>query len=187
MSRYQIKALIGNKSFARMNVIDERGNLQKSIRKFIRMNSNVVYGARSINAQANIISRPTNDWDIFSSNPKRSANQLQRVLDKLVGGNYFYSKPAQHKGTWKVKSVGADLKAGTRDDQEFADFTKPEKKVNFVTIKGIRYRALKEEIKAKQNSLNDQGMKFRHGKDRADLERIKSNMILKKIIKERMF
>ena len=104
-------------------------------------------------------------------------------MDKEVGGNYFYHKPAIHKGTWKVKTIGNDLKKDTFDDQDIADFSTPDKKYKTVKIDGIRYRVLKEEINAKKRSLADKEMKFRHEKDRGDLNRIKANLKIKELLK----
>ena len=172
----------GNKQFARMDALVKEDILQGEIKKFLKMNKNVVYGARSINAQTGILTRNTKDWDAFSNNPKKTANQLQKQLDKQVQGDYFYSKPAMHKGTWKVKGKGNDLIKNTKDDEEVADFSKPLKKVPFVIVDGLRYRTLKEEIKAKKKAVADPEFKFRHEKDQTDLNRIKDNMKIKQII-----
>jgi len=173
---------MNKKRIARLNAIEKQDAIQQEIKKFLRMNKNIVYGVRSINAQANILTRPTQDWDAYAKNPKKTSNKLQRELDKIIGGNYFYSKPAQHKGTWKVKTIGDDLKQNTFDDEEIADFSIQEKKNKIITIDGIRYRSLKEEIKAKQKSLSEKEMKFRHAKDQGDLNRIRSNMKIKRLL-----
>ncbi|GAG92760.1 unnamed protein product, partial [marine sediment metagenome] len=85
------------KQLARINAIDKQGIIQREIKQFLRMNKNVVYGVRSINAQTKIMTRPTVDWDAYSNNPEQIANKLQRKLDKIVGGDYFYHKQAKHK------------------------------------------------------------------------------------------
>ena len=171
------------KRIARLNAIDKKGIVANEVKKFIKDSKSIVYGVRSINAQANILTRDTKDWDVYSKTPKKTANKLQRKLDNVVGGDYYYAKPAVHKGTWKVKSIGDDLKKDTFDDEEIADFSIPEKKVKFIVKDGIRYRILKEEIKAKKNSLKDKEMKFRHEKDRGDLNRIYDNLKIKGVLK----
>lgn len=171
------------KTRARLNAIDKQEVVEKEVKNFLRQNKNIVYGVRSINAQANILTRPTADWDAYSKTPEKSANQLQKRLDKLVKGDYFYHKPAKHKGTWKVKTFGNDLKKNTEDDEEIADFSVPDKNYPFTTIDGIRYRKLKFEMKAKASSLKDKEMKFRHEKDRNDLNRIKANLKIKELLK----
>ncbi len=174
--------MVKNKRLARIRAITEEDVIQKEIKKFLKENKNIVYGARSINAQTGILTRQTSDWDAYSNNPKKTADKLQRRLDKNVDGDYFFSKPAVHKGTWKVKGKGDDLIPNTKDDEEIADFSKPEKKVNFVIVNGLRYRSLKEEIKAKKKSVSDPAFKFRHEKDQTDLDRIRYNEKIKKIM-----
>jgi len=166
----------------KVNVIDKQDNVNNQIKKFLEQEGVIVYGARSINAQTGIITRPTDDWDAFSSKPKQSADKLQKKLDKIVKGDYFYSKPAMHKGTWKVMGLGDDMKPGTIDDEGIADFSSPEKKIPFRKINRIKYRLLKEEIKAKKKSLADKEMKFRNEKDRGDLNRIKANLKIKTLL-----
>ena len=168
---------------ARMNAIEQQDNITKLIKNFLKKTKSTVYGARSINAQTRIMTRKTNDWDAYSNTPEKTAKQLQRDLDRLVGGDYFYHKPAMHKGTWKVKTVGDDLIRDTPDDEDVADFSKPEKKVKIKIIDGLRYRDLREEIKAKQKSIADPEFKFRHEKDQRDLDRIKANIKIKRLMK----
>ena len=171
------------KKLAWLGSIAREDLMQKEIKKFLKDSNSIVYGARSINAQTGILTRDTKDWDAFNKNPKKTANKLQKKLDGVAGGDYFFSKPAMHKGTWKVKGKGADLIADTIDDVEVADFSKPEKKVPFKKIDGIKYRVLKEEIKAKQNSVNDPEFEFRHEKDRRDLNLIKNNNKIKRLMR----
>lgn len=167
----------------RMNVIEKQDDVKALVKNYMKDTKSIVYGARSINAQSKgIMTRPTDDWDAFNPNPKATANKLQRKLDKLVGGNYYYHKEAMHKGTWKVKGAGQDLKQNTADDESIADFSKADKKTPFVTINGIRYRVLKQEIRAKQKSVADPEFKFRHEKDRTDLNRIKGNIKISKLM-----
>jgi len=172
-----------NKRNARMNAIEYQDRITKQIKGFLKKTKSIVYGARSINAQSGLMTRQTNDWDAYSNTPEKTANQLQRELDKLVKGDYFYHKPAIHKGTWKVKTIGDDLIQGTPDDEDIADFSKPDKNVRIKVIDGLRYRDLREEIKAKQKAIADPEFKFRHAKDKADLDRIKANITIKRLLK----
>ena len=141
----------------------------------VRKDKGIIYGARAVNRRFGILSRPTEDYDIFSINPKKIANSTQVELDNVVGFDYFYMKPGVHKGTYKVKGNGDDLIRGTKDDEGVADFTKmPRPSPKFDVVNGIRYRKISEEIKAKRMSLRDKNYKFRHDKDRQDLNRIRS-------------
>ena len=167
----------------RVNVIDKQDVINARVKKFMKDQGLIVYGARSINAQADILTRDTSDWDAISNNPKKTAYDLQRALDKIVKGDYFYSKPAIHKGTFKVKGIGNDLIRDTKDDESIADFSIPEKKVKYKIINGIKYRDLKEEIRRKKFTLTEPEKKFRHAKDKADLDRIKANIRIKRLLK----
>ena len=166
----------------RVNVIDKQDVINARVKKFMKDQGLIVYGARSINAQADILTRDTNDWDAISNNPKKTAYDLQRALDKIVKGDYFYSKPAIHKGTFKVKGIGNDLIRDTADDESVADFSIPESKVKYKIINGIKYRDLKEEIRRKKFTLTEPEKKFRHAKDKADLDRIKANIQIKRLL-----
>ena len=166
-----------------VNAIDKQGQVKNHVVKFLKRQGLTVYGVRSINAQADILTRPTIDWDVYSNNPKKTSHKLQKELDKIIGGDFFYNKPAMHKGTWKVKTIGDDLKRDTFDDGEVADFSIPDKKYPTKIINGVRYRILKEEINAKKRSVADKEMKFRHKKDRGDLKRIKENLKIKRLLR----
>lgn len=167
----------------RVNVIDKQDVINARVKKFMKDQGLIVYGARSINAQANILTRDTSDWDAFSKKPKKTAYDLQKALDKIVKGDYYYSKPAIHKGTFKVKGIGNDLIRNTKDDESIADFSIPDKKVKYKIINGMKYRNLKEEIRRKKFTLTEPEKKFRHAKDRADLDRIKANIKIKQLIR----
>jgi hypothetical protein len=92
-------------------------------------------------------------------------------------------KPAEHKGTWKVKGRGIDLKTNTEDDESIADYTKLDKKWKYKIINGIKYRILKEELKRKIATIKDPEFKFRHEKDRDDIKRIKGFIKVRKLMR----
>jgi len=167
----------------RVNVIDKQDVINARVKKFMKDQGLVVYGARSINAQANILIRDTSDWDAISNNPKKTSYALQKALNKIVNGKYYYSKPAIHKGTFKVKGIGNDLIKNTKDDEGIADFSVPDKKVKYKMINGIKYRDLKEEIRRKKFTLTEPEKKFRWAKDQSDLDRIKANIKIKRLLK----
>jgi len=139
-----------------------------------KKDKNIVYGAQSVKKQIGMFARPTQDYDIYSNNPRASAHKLQKTLDKHSGGDYYFSRPAMHPGTFKVKYVGVDRKKDTQDDIEIADFTKPNRKIAYTNIQGVNYSALKETLKDKFKSLKDKKYAFRHEKDRQDVNRIQT-------------
>lgn len=157
-------------------------NTERIILGVAKKRKQVIYGARSIQAQNNLLSRNTQDWDIFDLKPKQSAKIVERLLDKEIGRDYFYTKEAKHKGTWKVKGIGNDQKRETEDDESIADYSKLTKGTPFVIKNGLRYRSLKEEIKAKKKSVADPKFEFRHEKDKDDLNRVNAYLKIKRLI-----
>lgn len=143
------------------------------ILKQIKQENDIIYGARSIQRQIGILSRPTKDWDVFSNKPKSSAMIAERNLEKQDKGEQYYVKPALHPGTYKVEYVGADKRKGTKDDVGVIDFTQtPSPKPKTINIGGILYRKISEEKKAKLKALKDKTQEFRHQKDQEDYNRI---------------
>jgi hypothetical protein len=171
-----------NKITGKTDLIETQFLLDKLILKIAKQRKQIIYGARSIEKQAGLFSRPTKDYDIFDKNPKKSAQLMQKILDKSAGFDQFYMKEAEHKGTWKVKSKGNDGVKNTEDDESIADYTKPEQKIKFVIKNGVRYRILKEELKKKVSTVQDPEFKFRHEKDRDDIKRIKGYIKVKNLI-----
>lgn len=153
------------------------------IKDKLRKDKDIVYGARAMNVQLPApYQRHTKDYDIYSKSPNTRARQLERDLDKSAGGDYYYVKPALHKGTFKVMDKGFDNRKGTYDDFNVADYSKPTRKIRTVSIFGIRYAHLSERKKDAKKSLNDPMFKFRHEKDRKDLYRIKQGNKIRRFL-----
>lgn len=151
------------------------------VKRQAKRNKEIIYGAQAIKHQIfEPLSRPTLDWDLFSSNPKKSARQLERSLDKSAGGNWFYTKPAQHPGTHKVMDIGQDMKKGTDDDFGVADYTEMQRGVKTRTIRGVKFTRLSEVSKSKRAVLKDPESKYRHEKDRQDLEIIRQGQMARR-------
>ncbi|MBU1121054.1 hypothetical protein KJ660_04215 [Candidatus Micrarchaeota archaeon] len=156
--------------------------IEPTILENTRKNKNIIYGARAMNSQIGVlkINRPTTDFDIFSRKPKKSAQQLERELDKRTGGDFFYVKQAKHQGTTKVMNKGVDMRKNTRDDFGVADFTNiPKPKPRTTNINGIKYVTLSHVSKTKRKALKDKRYAFRHRKDREDLNLIKIHRKIK--------
>jgi hypothetical protein len=153
--------------------------IDKIILEIVKKEFDIVYGAQSIKKQIGFLGRETYDWDIFSKNPKQSASKTHRELEEIKKGNQFFVKPAIHKGTYKVMSVGQDNKPKTKDDVGIVDFTiMPKPEPPFKNINGIRYRTISKEESAKNKALRDKTQKFRWEKDQEDKNRIE----IKKVI-----
>lgn len=145
------------------------------IEDYLKKRKEIVYGARAMNVQLPIThNRLTEDYDVYSKKPRRSARKLERKLDKAAQGDCYYTKPAMHPGTFKVMDKGPDRKRETEDDFNVADFTIPNRRIKFKTIGGIRYAALSERKKDAKRALKEPEFAFRHHKDRRDLYMIKT-------------
>jgi len=171
-----------HKLLGKTGLIDKSLGINDIILKIAKERKQIIYGARSIQKQAKFMARDTSDWDIFDKTPKKTSNILQKRLDKLVGFDHYYSKPAEHEGTWKVKGRGKDGIKNTEDDESIADYTKPTEKVRFVVKDGIRYRVLKDELKKKIAVSKDPAFEFRHAKDKDDIKRIKGFIKIRNIV-----
>jgi hypothetical protein len=144
------------------------------IKEQVKKDKNIVYGAQSIKKHIGIFARPTQDWDIYSKTPRRSAIKLERNLDRRSGEDIYYLTSSKfHKGTYKIYHKGADKRKGTADDIGVADFSKL-KRIKTTVKNGIRYSELSESIKDKKKALKDPQYAFRHQKDREDLNRIRT-------------
>ena len=157
-------------------MIDEK----KIILNQVKRDKNTIYGAQAIKKHIGLLARPTVDYDSNTPRPRASANKLKNTLNRKAPGSPYFSKPAMHPGTYKVKNVGRDKKPNTKDDLEVADFSRMTQKRKTQVINGIRYTQLSESEKDKRASLRDKQFVFRHEKDRGDLERIKTHKRLRK-------
>lgn len=140
-----------------------------------RKKKQVVYGRQAMNVQLpGFLKAHTQDYDIYSKKPKQAAHMMQLKLDKNVamGRDVYFSRPAQHPGTYKVMHKGDDRKKNTEDDREVADYTKMPKKQPYRVINGIRYETLGSISRGKKRILKDPESAYRHEKDRGDLQRI---------------
>jgi len=138
----------------------------KVILKNVKKKGHIIYGARAVNQRLPVyLKKPTEDYDILSTTPKKTAKRVEKKLDKKYGGNYFDTKPAMHPGTYKV--INLVTKRG------IADYTKPTNKVPYSKIKGIKYAKLSYQKDRIKQSLGDPKSKFRHEKDKETLQRIK--------------
>jgi len=159
--------------FKNVRVFATQSQREKKLLAKARKRKDIIYGGQSIKAQIGIFARPTSDFDIFTKQPKKAAMNTEKDFDRIVGFDYFYTKPAKHPGTWKVKGRGVDLRKGTRDDEETVDYSKyPRPKPKVIMINGVQYRKLSQEKKAKYKAIRDPKYKFRKAKDTEDVNRI---------------
>jgi len=138
----------------------------KIIISHIKKKGLVLFGQKATNRQLpKDLRKDTEDYDIFSPTPKKSAKRIERKLDRKFKGNYFYVKPARHGGTHKVMS-----KIG---DKGIVDVGKPENKIPTIKRKGVKLATLKFQKQQIKKSLKDKTSAWRHAKDREVRTRIK--------------
>ena len=144
-----------------------RGNkIKKIILKNVRKKQHIVHGARALNEFfPPFLDRPTEDYDIFSSTPKRTAEKIEKRLDKRFGGDFFRTEPARFLGTVKVKS--------NVTERTVADYTNPKREIFHTRRRGIKYANFKHFKRRIKESLKEPKNRFRHDKDRETLRRIK--------------
>ena len=143
----------------------KRRHIPKVVRSRID-DHEIVYGARALNKRfPRHLETYTEDYDIFTPYPKRDANETERALDKHFGGDYFFVTPARHPNTFRVKSHV--------DGSVAADYTKPDGKIPYDKIDGIKYVKLSYVKKTANKTLEDPFSSYRHDKDRDVVNRIK--------------
>jgi len=133
----------------------------------------IVYGARALNKRfPHWLDKPTIDYDIYSPHPKCDARETERALDRKFGGDYFFVQPACHPGTYRVRSHV--------DGEVYADYTKPEERIPFDTIDGVKYVRLGFVKRKTRDTLKDPDSSYRHDYDRDVLNRIRLYEKMKK-------
>lgn len=136
------------------------------ILKHIKKNELVLFGQKAVNQQLpKDLRKETQDYDVFSQTPKKSAKRIERKLDKKFKGDFFLVRKAIHGGTYKVIA-----KVG---DKGVVDVGKPKRKVPTIKRKGIKVATLQFQLRQIRKSLADPRSKFRHAKDREVRSRIK--------------
>jgi len=153
----------------------------EDVKKQAKRNNETLRGARAMNAQLSIglIERGTEDYDLFSKNPQKSALELERELDRKSGGDFHYVKPLAHRGTFRVMDKGNDLQS-PHDDFGIVDYTQEPKGTRKVMIDNIWHSHISERIKDARKNLTDPLAVHRHSKAKGDLERIKASKIFRR-------
>ena len=148
----------------------------KVIINHVKKKGLILFGQKATNRQLpKDLRKDTQDYDIFSQTPKKSARRIERKLDKKLKGNYFEVREAKHGGTYKViQRIG---------DKGIVDVGKPDRKVPTIIKKGTRLATLEFQKQQIRKSLADPESKFRHAKDREVRSRIKIAEQRKKRIK----
>jgi len=158
--------------------------MHKIILDDAKKSKDVVYGGRAMNIQLpGGLQRTTWDWDIFTKRPKAKAKKMQAILDREISGDDdFYAKRGRHKGTHRVMHEGRDQRQRTKDDINIVDYTRMPSKIPTVRRFGVRWETLPSIKRGKKKILKDPKSKWRHRKDKDDIERIEPILILRRFL-----
>ena len=147
--------------------LKHKGIPNKVIKKFLKEKSLTLYGGMSHNLQLpKHLKKHTKDFDIYSKTPKKTAREIEKRLDKAMGGNFYYTTPARFKNTMKVKSF---ITENTIADATFFDKEIPTKNVQEIKMQTVDFAG-----KRSENILKDKSLFFRHPKEREFLRRLKA-------------
>jgi hypothetical protein len=127
----------------------------------------IIYGARALNRQVPpYLWVQTTDYDVYAGRPKALAQRIEKDLDKRMGFDAFGVYPAQHKGTWRVRSK----QTGT----VYADVTVPPKtQPPFRVLGRHRYVTLPYIRKVAEGITKDPEYEFRHPHEKDVINRIR--------------
>jgi len=123
----------------------------------------IIYGARALNTQLPVyLQKETEDYDILTKKPKKSATELVNALKQHSNGEIEVVK-AKHPGTYKVKIKGKTV----------VDYTQLRKQPKTKNILANKYLDLKTIKRSTQKLAKKKEAEFRREKDISTLENIK--------------
>lgn len=134
-----------------------------------RQSGDIIHGAQAVNAQVPVhLQKCTSDYDIYTNNPKKTATEVAKELNKAFNGKkkMFYVKQAKHEGTWKIKSKIAG--------ETIADYTKHPNGIPHKNLLGVKYATIGHSKKEVKRMLGEPESEFRRKKDKSTLARIQA-------------
>lgn len=151
---------------------DEREEfLTETIVPFVKKKGDAIYGARALNKQLpEEYRRPTDDWDIWSQQPKIHCDQLEDKLDEKIGCDLFTEEQMQAKD---AKKTIYRIRTNPTGKQE-VDYSKPPKGHKVKIIGGVKYQDIKHQKKRLQEMKKDPALAFRIQKTERDLRIIEA-------------
>ena len=128
-----------------------------------RKKGQIIHGARAFNKQAPThLKKKTTDYDILTSKPKKSAEELAKTLRRRLGKEVKVSK-GSHKGTYRVKVNG----------EVVADYTQIKTIPKTKKVWGTKVKSLKSIKRSTQRIVKKPSAEHRREKDIGTLDRIK--------------
>lgn len=157
-----------------------RRKINKIIISNVKKKGHIIFGARATNEIfPKFLDKQTEDYDIFTKTPKKTARKIERKLDKKFKGNYFEIKTTIFPGGYKVVS-----RVTKRNVVDYIPI--PKDKLKSRKIGGIRYATIDTAKKNIKTALSDPKSKFRKVRDLELRQRIKIFEKLKRQGKKRV-
>ena len=152
------------------NFLDRnKGVINRVVMNRLAKTKRVIHGSKAQNTQLPrfLERKPTVDFDVFARNPALAAHRMERALDKKFGGDFF----GVRKGVSERVKV---RKVFSKDTGEtFVDFSIPDRVVPTKAIRGKRFATLKDQFEKAKENLRNPSLKFRAGKDRNLVRRVR--------------
>lgn len=143
--------------------------IRATILELAKKKNQVIYGGQALNKQLPInLQKETKDFDIYTKKPKKSAEELAKIL-KQKTGEEFTVQPAKYGKTFKVK----------KGKETIADYTLTTKKPKSKNEFGVKYADLKYQKNKIKKILKNPEAEYRWSKDSDTLNRIKKGEMKK--------
>lgn len=185
------------------NRLNSRGVIENTIEDEMD-DSEIVFGAMAVNLNLQhqpFLQKMTSDVDCLSENPKKSAQDTVRSLNKRFSGKYFRMEKGVHPGTWKVVSnsgIGAGRPIIDYSSMDPYREDTPERKIpdrerkmlkkieyhktqpGGEYVPGIKYVTKNWLIRQAKGVLRDDEQSWRHKKERSKINRLKVSRPVKR-------
>ena len=137
--------------------------INEAVLSVAKKRNQILHGARAYNIQSPThLRKTTQDYDILTKQPKKSAEELAEKLRRRLGKDVKVSKDS-HKGTYRVKIDGTVV----------ADYTQIKTKPRTKKVWGTEVKSLKSIKQSTQRIVKNKSTEYRREKDLSTLDRIK--------------
>lgn len=162
-----------------LRFLSERDRFLKiEIENQSKKTGNIIYGCQAVNRIVGPWnSRPTNDWDIMSSNPRAHAVELEQRIDNHVGANIAHVEQVSYD---RDGIRGKMYRVALKNFDSVADYNPKKHGVKTVTIDGVKFESLDNAEKKYMKMINENDSK-RLVNANQDLNRISLFRYWKKI------
>ena len=148
--------------------------IRQVVLDMVQKKGQVIHGARAFNVQVPAhLRKETEDYDVFTKNPKKAARELVNTLRRRLGNGDIKVVKGKHKGTFRVK----------KNDETIADFSQSRKPIKSKNILGIKYKAISTIKRGTQRLVKSPSKEFRREKDLTTLQRIQELERIEQAIK----